>query len=104
MLHGEKDAKNSEKTAKAAFSENSLDNNLPSIQLKKKDLSIIDLIILSELETSRSEIRRLIKGNAIKINNKLINDDKFIINHKKLNENFLKLSIGKKRHLKIEFN
>ena len=103
MLHGEKDAENSEKTAKATFSENSLDNNLPSIQLKK-DLNIIDLIILSELETSKSEIRRLIKGNAIKINNKLINDDKFIINHRELNENFLKLSIGKKRHLKIEFN
>ena len=67
-------------------------------------MNIIDLIILSELETSKSEIRRLIKGNAIKINNKLINDDKFIINHRELNENFLKLSIGKKRHLKIEFN
>ena len=63
-----------------------------------------DLIILSKLESSKSEIRRLIKGNAIKINNKIIDDEKFIINHKLFNENYIKLSIGKKRHLKIQLN
>ena len=65
-------------------------------------MSIIDLIILSKLEYSKSEIRRLFKGNAIKINDELIKDEKFIIRNELFNENYLKLSIGKKRHLKIE--
>ena len=108
MLHGLDEATNSEKTAQEAFTENSSGSNLPSIQIDKKALakkiSIIDLIILSKLESSKSEIRRLIKGNAIKINNEIIKDEKFIINYELFNENFLKISIGKKRHLKIELN
>ena len=103
MLHGEKEANKSKKAAEDAFSENSSGFSLPSIKIDKKNLNIIDLIILTKLETSKSEIRRLIKSNAIKINNNLINDDKLIINQKMYNENFIKLSIGKKRHLKIEF-
>ncbi len=108
MLHGKKAAQNSEQAAKEAFSGNSLGSNLPSIKIKSKDLNkkinIIDLLILSKLENSKSEIRRLIKGNAIKINDKVINDEKLTINKELFNENYLKLSIGKKRHIKIEIN
>ena len=106
MLHGKEEAKKSEKIAKETFSENSSGLNLPSIKIKEKlimnQMSIIDLIILSKLEKSKSEIRRLINGNAIKINNEIINDEKLIIDKKLFNENYFKLSIGKKRHLKIE--
>ena len=108
MLHGEKESKNSEKAAREAFSENTSGVNLPSIKIDIKILenkiNIIELIILSKLETSKSEIRRLIKGNAIKINNQLINDEKFSITKEIFKYNYLKLSIGKKRHLKVELN
>jgi tyrosyl-tRNA synthetase len=67
-------------------------------------LEIIDLIILSKLEKSKSEIRRLIKGNAVKINDEIISDEKLIVTNEFFNENYLKLSIGKKRHLKIELD
>ncbi len=106
MLHGKKAAQHSEKAAKEAFSGSSLGSNLPTVKIKSKDfgeqIGIIELIILSRLENSKSEIRRLFKGNAIKINDKLINDEKLIINNKQFNENYFKLSIGKKRHIKIE--
>ena len=108
MLHGKKAAQNSEQTAKEAFSGNSLGSNLPTVKIRSKDLnkqiSIIDLIILSKLESSKSEIRRLLKGNAIKINDNLINDEKLVIGDELFNKGYLKLSIGKKRHIKIEFN
>ena len=83
-------------------------SNLPSIKINKKSinnkLDIIDLVILSKLEKSKSEIRRLIKGNAVKINDKVISDEKLIVTNELFNENYLKLSIGKKRHLKIELD
>ena len=108
MLHGKKAAQMSEQSAKEAFSGNVLGSNLPTIKINLKDLdkkvNIIDLIILSKLENSKSEIRRLIKGNAIKINDEVISDEKLIINDKFFNKNYLKLSIGKKRHIKIELN
>ena len=108
MLHGEKAAKNSEQAAKQAFSGNSLGSNLPSIKIKKdninKKINLIDLVILSKLESSKSEVRRLIKGNAIKINDNVISNEKLVIKNELFKENYLKLSIGKKRHIKIEIN
>ena len=108
MLHGEDAAQNSEQAAKEAFSGNSLGSNLPSVKIETKQLenniNIIDLIILSKAENSKSEIRRLIKGKAIKINDAIVSDEKFIINQELFSENYLKLSIGKKRHIKIELS
>jgi len=108
MLHGEKIAQDSEQAAKEAFSGNSLGSNLPSVNIKSENLdkkiNIVDLVLLSKLESSKSEIRRLVKGNAIKINDKVISDEKFIISDNLFKENYLKLSIGKKRHIKLELN
>ena len=106
MLHGEDAAQNSEQAAKEAFSGNSLGSNLPSVKIETKQLenniNIIDLIILSKVENSKSEIRRLIKGKAIKINDIIVAEEKFVINQELFQDNYLKLSIGKKRHIKVE--
>jgi tyrosyl-tRNA synthetase len=106
LLHGKKEAEICEETAKKTFLENALGSGLPTVSINKKqlleDLNIIDLIILSKLENSRSEIRRLIKGNGVRINNQIIEDEKLIITKKLFKDNFIKLSIGKKRHTKID--
>ena len=108
MLHGEQEAKKSEQTAKKTFEDNSMGDNLPSISISenelKKKINIIDLIILSKLENSKSEIRRLIKGNGIRINNQIINDERLIINKDLFQKNLIKLSLGKKRHIKVKIN
>ena len=108
MLHGKIAAQNAEQAAKDAFSGNSLGSNSPTIKVNSKDvidkINIVDFIILSNLESSKSEIRRLIKGNAIKINDQNIINEKLVITNDLFNENYLKLSIGKKRHIKIELD
>ena len=108
MLHGAKATKESEKAAFEVFSGNSTGSNLPSTKIKLKEfnnkINIIDLVVLSKLESSKSEVRRLIKGNAIKINDQIITDEKLIIDKQSFNKNYFKLSVGKKRHLKIELN
>ena len=78
---------------------------MPSIFIDKNqlnNLTIIDLVILSKLENSKSEIRRLIKSNGVRINNKTINDEKLILSDKFFQKNIIKLSLGKKRHIKVE--
>ena len=106
MLHGEQEAKSSEKTAKQTFENKSMGENLPSISISEKDvkekITIIDLIVISKLESSKSEIRRLIKGNGIRINNQVIVDEKLIVSKDFFKDNLIKLSLGKKRHIKIE--
>ena len=105
MLHGRDEAIKSEQTAIEAFSGDFDSSNLPSINLDKNKInsetSIIEILILSKLEKSKSEIRRLIKNNGIKINNEVLNDENLKINFKDYKDNSFKLSIGKKRHFKI---
>ena len=71
-------------------------------QIKNKNLS--DLIIIGKLESSKSEVKRLIKNNAVKINNAKIQDDLPVSEINLENKNYFKLSIGKKKHFKIEIN
>ena len=107
MLHGDKQSKLSEETAKKTFEEKSTGSGLPIIKINQNQIDqkidIINLIVLSKLETSKSEIRRIINNNGVKINNAIVNDNKFLIKNNLFNnEKTLKLSLGKKRHVKVE--
>ena len=104
MLHGEIETKKVEELAKSTFKENSTGEHLPSVKIGSDLIGkdIISLIEYTNNELSKSEIRRLIQNNGIKIDNEKIEDGKLLIS-KKLFENkgFIKLSVGKK-HLKIK--
>jgi tyrosyl-tRNA synthetase len=107
MLHGDKQAKLSEETAKKTFEQKLTGSSLPVITVNQNQIDqkidIINLIVLSKLETSKSEIRRIINNNGVKINNAIVNDNKFLIKKNLFNnEKTLKLSLGKKRHVKVE--
>ena len=84
MLHGKESSKNSEQAAKEAFSGNTLGSKLPKVNIQSnkidEKINIVDLVLLSKLENSKSEIRRLIKGNAVKINDNigLTVDERFV--------------------------
>jgi len=104
MLHGEKSAKESEKMAISTFKDNSSGENLPNIKINKEILNknIVELAAYVTKNISKSEIRRMINANGVKINNQLVSDEKYIINNQLfLEKGFIKLSIGKKRHYKI---
>ena len=107
MLHGKPAAKKAEQTAKKTFDKRSVGDDLPLININKgeieKGINIVDLVVSSNLIISKSEVRRTIKNKGIKINNETIEDDKKIISiHNFNNENFLKLSHGKKNHVIVK--
>ena len=109
MLHGKKAAQKAEETAKKTFGKVSFGDDLPTINLNKsnidKGINIIELVLLSNLLSSKSEVRRSIKNNGIKINNNTVADDKLDIKSKDFNnENILKLSFGKKKHVIFKLN
>jgi len=107
MLHGAKAAKDSQSTAQKTFVEKSIGTNLPIIKIKKKIISngidILNLVIMSKLASSKSEVRRMIKNNGLKINNKVINDDTKLIDENYLDkEKSIKVSHGKKQHVIVK--
>ncbi len=109
MLHGKAASKKAEQTAKKTFVSGSIGEELPTIKINKTEIqvgiNIVDLVVLSNLINSKSEVRRTIKNRGIKINNEIIEDQNLAIslNHFE-NKNFLKLSLGKKKHVIIKMN
>ena len=104
MLHGEIETKKVEELAKSTFKENSTGEHLPSVKIGSDLIGkdIISLIENTNNELSKSEIRRLIQNNGIKIDNEKIEDGKLLISQKLFeNKGFIKLSVGKKKHFKI---
>ena len=107
IVHGIKAAKDCAATAKETFVKGGLGKNIPVKKISKKKLSeginIIELIFQNGLVSSKSEVRRILKNNGIRVNDNVINDEKKIINMENVSkDNSIKLSIGKKNHLKVK--
>ena len=106
ILHGSKAAKDSEETAKETFIRGGIGKEIPekkiSRKLISKGINIIDLVFQNGLSSSKSDARRILKNKGIKIDDQIINDEKKIIGLEEFSEkNHIKLSIGKKTHLKV---
>jgi len=108
ILHGEKKSKESENTAKETFAGSGLGQNLPIIIIKgsllKNGINVIDFINNTKILNSKSEIRRAINEKGIKINDTAVDNDKKIIDMSDLNNDYIKVSYGKKKHFKIKLN
>ena len=107
MLHGKPAAKKAEQTAKKTFETGSIGEDLPTIKINKREIengiNIIELVIKSNLLTSKSEVRRTIKNRGIKVNNEIIEDQNLqILLNDFESQNFLKLSLGKKKHVIVK--
>ena len=108
MLHGKEKALEAEKTARDTFEIGAIGKNMPTVKINKKKLSIginiLDFVLVSNLLSSKSEVRRAIKNKGIKINNYTVYDDKTIINDSFFINNLCKLSFGKKKHVVIKIS
>ena len=107
MLHGSKSAKDSELTAKKTFKDKSIGKDLPTVKLKKNELAnginILDLVLLTKLANSKSEVRRMINNNGLKINNETVNDVNKLLYEDSFDKNKnIKISHGKKQHVIIK--
>ena len=106
ILHGKKASIIAEQTAKETFEGKGLSKNLPEIKIKsfeiKKGVKILDFLSDNKIMTSKSEARRLMQNNGLKINNELLNDEKKMLSVNDFKDNVLKISCGKKKHYLVK--
>ena len=101
IVRGKEDADEALEIANNVFNSNLVDKRLPNISqsksiLEKENFSILDAIEKLNLVKSRSEIKRLIKSNAVKVNDNLYNNINFSLKEfSELSE--IKITIGKKK-------
>ncbi len=107
ILHGETAAKKAEKTSQKTFEIGGIGTDLPEIKIEKNILKsgikLLDLLSTKNIFSSKSEARRAIKGNALKINNKVLFDENKILDLNDFaDELTIKISFGKKKHYIIK--
>ena len=102
ILHGHKASVKAEKTAQDTFVKKGFGSNLPEIKIKLNDLNegidLLDFLSKNKISSSKSEARRLIANNGLKINDTPVTDEKKIIQKNDFKEKTLKISHGKKKH------
>ena len=106
ILHGQDASKKAEQTAKETFEGGGLGSDLPEIRVKydevKKGINILDFISKNKILSSKSEARRAIANKGLKIDDRIISDEKKTLQLNDFKKNILKLSHGKKKHYLIK--
>ena len=103
LVHGEEEAINAKQIAEELFSNNGVSENMPSTTISKEklEINILDLLVETNLVSSKSEARRLVEQNGISINQTKENDVNRIINESDFKEGFIVIQKGKKVFLKV---
>ena len=83
--------------AEDTFEKSKINLNLPKVIINEENITLIEIVKMFNFCNTNGEVRRLVKGRGIKINDKIIDNDnlKFI---KLENKNPIKISVGKKKH------
>lgn len=80
--------------------------SLPTIQVAKSEveqgLPVLDLFIRLNMAKSKGEVRRLVKGNGVKLNDEKISDGDEPVALAAFTKGQLKVSVGKKKHGIVE--
>ena len=101
IVRGTEDADEALEIADNTFNSKVVDQRLPNIShneldIKNNNFTILDAIEKLKLANSRSEVKRLIKSDGIKVNDKLYkNNDLSLKEYSELKE--IKIAVGKKK-------
>lgn len=75
------------------------DSKVPSITCDFDDFSIIDTMVKFGVCVSKGEAKRLLRGNGVIIDGKVVNE-----NYKPISKDTFKVTIGKKKHFLVKFH
>jgi len=104
LVHGEEEAQKALQAARALFSGEGDDANMPTTELNKDEIGegmgLLDLLVLTKLAASKGEARRLIDQGGISINGEKVNDSTLRLKIKDFSDG-IKIKKGKKAFHKV---
>ena len=105
MLHGKEKSKKAEEAAKQIFENKGSSNDMPTLVLAEKDaldgVQLNDLILKMKFASSKSESRKLIRGQGVKLNGKIVDDELQSLDYDYIVQNEVIISVGKKRYFRV---
>jgi tyrosyl-tRNA synthetase len=107
LIHGREKAEAAAETARRAFEEGQSAEGLPTVEVAKAELEaglgVLSAFVTAGLCGSNGDVRRNIKGGAVKINDKGESNDRRQLSLEDITEDgIIKLSLGKKKHVLLK--
>ena len=101
ITRGEEQAREAKEISNNVFANNTLDDRINSFCVSSKEIlissfSLLDAVEKLQLVKSRSETKRLIKSNGIKVNDENYNNSDFSLSSY-ISKNEIKISVGRKK-------
>jgi tyrosyl-tRNA synthetase len=100
-IHGQAAAEAAAETARRTFEEGAAATGLPTVDIPRATLDagypLFEAFLAAQLVSSRSEARRHLAANALKVNNAVVTSDR-ALTAGDLTDGAIKLSVGKKKH------
>lgn len=96
--HGENAAQKAEDEFNRVFRDKKLPENIPDYKVKKQTYKLVDLLYKANLVASKGEARRLIKGQAVEIDSKVVDDWRYEFSPK----SGMIIRVGKRRFIKLK--
>ena len=101
LIHGEEEAKKAEEASNALFSGKGSLDNMPTVTLDDKNISILDAIIKCNIAPSKGQARTLITQGGITLNDEKITDTNYTLSEKDFENDYAILKKGKKVFYKL---
>lgn len=102
LLHGRVSAEEAMETARRTFEEGAVGEALPSILVTRaridEGIGLLSACVEAGLAASNGEVRRQVRGKAVRVNDELVEDETLTLTADHLKDGVIKLSIGRKRH------
>jgi tyrosyl-tRNA synthetase len=107
LVHGRDKAEAAAETARRTFEQGALDEGLPTIEVPRSDieneLGVLAAFVTAGLVKSNSEARKAVANASLSVNDQRVTSDKAKLRLGDVNaDGFIKLSLGKKRHVLLK--
>ena len=102
LIHGEEEAIKARDAAEALFGGNKNTDNMPTTKLENKEMSILDVLVVSGLTSSKGQAKDLVKQGGITLNDVKITDIGYILSEKDFEKGYAIVQKGKKTFHKLE--
>jgi len=103
LIHGEEEAIKAQQASENLFNGGQNLDNVPTVKINKSQLpiSLVDLVAVAKLVSSKSEGRRMIEQGAVSVNGDVKKDFNLSITESDFEDSTMLLKKGKKNFIKV---
>ena len=103
LIHGEEEAIKAQQASENLFNGGQNLDNVPTVKINKSQLpiSLVDLVAVAKLVSSKSEGRRMIEQGAVSVNGEVKKDFNLLLTEDDYEDNTMLLKKGKKNFIKV---